>query len=251
MQSLSTWFNTFLGIESGMKTITVIGSGGKTSLIWHLASCLGSSTGESGEKTDLKKRKILVTTTTKMFMPDNNFIRSLHGVTFEGTFNKTSGKIESLPPGRLEDLIPDYDLVLIEGDGSRGLPLKAWEDKEPVVPSFTDLTIGMLPLWPMGKPVSEEIVHRLPLFCALTGARVGEPLQMEHILALIPGLFAKARGKKILFFNQIEDNASLELARQLTQSLPPTGLRMPPDFRAGLCKIIAGSVFSNYLEVLL
>jgi len=179
------------------------------------------------------------------------------GITLVGRFNETNGKLESLPLPDLERLIPACDLVLLEGDGSRGLPLKAWTPDEPVVPSFTDLTIGILPLWPLGRPARKSIIHRLPLFLALTGAEAGEPLKPEHILALVlgkgqnsgtaepggpslPGLFAKAKGKKLLFFNQIEDREALKQAEELTGLLPSA-------FRAGLSGIIAGSVKEDWL----
>jgi len=221
---------TTLFEKDDSRCITVIGSGGKTALIWHLASSLAPD------------RKILVTPTTKMFVPPS----PLPGVTLAGVFNGESGKLESLPPGQLEEMIHGYDFVLIEGDGSKGLPLKAWSEDEPVVPAFTDLTIGVLPLWPIGKPVSENLIHRLPLFLTLTGAVSGEPITSGHILRVItcgvaadeaspPGLFAKAKGKKLLFFSQAEDDAALKQARGMAAALPV-------EFRSGLSGIIAGSV---------
>ena len=233
------------------RCITVIGSGGKTTLIWHLASSLAPG------------RKILVTPTTKMFVPPpgeklyDNYcgqgslpVSPLPGVTLAGAFNGASGKLENLPPGQLEEMVHGYDFVLIEGDGSKGRPLKAWSDDEPVVPDFTDMTIGVLPLWPLGKPVSESLVHRMPLFLALTGAAIGEPITPGHILRVImgraageagnvgstqPGLFAKARGKKLLFFSQVEDDAAIKQARELAEALPE-------GFRCRLSGIVAGSV---------
>ena len=236
--------------------VTVIGSGGKTSLIWHLAKTLLISPGKVPERC----RRILVTPTAKMLAPpsgeklydryaDRNnyrgrdgtdfFYRGLknpvRGITLAGSFNKVNSKLETLPPEELEAIAPFYDLVLMEGDGSRGLPLKAWADYEPVVPDFTDVTIGMLATWPLGMPVSEKHIHRLPQFLALTGMAEGEKLKMEHMAKIITGLFAKACGKKILFFNQAESEDSLIIARELTE-------RLPEQFRSSLSGIIAGSV---------
>ena len=244
------------GGEGAPVVVTVIGSGGKTSLIWHLAASMAST----------PTRKILVTPTTKMLVPppeeklydrfcNTNLLcdtlpAALPGVTLAGRFNEATGKLESLPQAALAQLATNrsdaYDLVLVEGDGSRGLPLKAWADYEPVVPAFTTLTIGVIPVWPLGKPVSESLVHRLPLFLSLTGAAVGEPVRPEHIAALIsgsggdgaPGLFAKARGEKLLFLSQIEDDEALAQAREITRLLPDA-------FRNGLCGIIAGNVRQN------
>lgn len=205
--------------------ITFTGSGGKTSLIELLAKQLTHN-----------GRKTLVSPTTKMrpFPP-------IPGVTVAGRLNGESGKLEALPPEELEKIIGDYDLVLLEGDGSRSLPLKGWAPYEPVIPRFTTLTVGILPLWPLGKPLTAEIVHRLPLFCELAGARPGELLCITHLAALLGGgtgkrnLFSDAPGDKALFFNQIEDETARARGHELAALLES-------GFRDGLCAIIAGSV---------
>lgn len=245
MGSLVEWFRRRL--LDGGNTVTVIGSGGKTSLIWRMAAGLSGAAGPF--------RRILVTPTTKMFVPEGKPYdrycggvppEPVPGVTLAGFFNEKSGKLESLPPEELERIRHGYDLVLIEGDGARGLPLKAWAEDEPVIPSFTNITVGILPLWPLGKPVTEKIIHRLPLFASLSGAEEGELLKPEHIRRVIsgwagnPGLFARARGSRILFFNQTEDSRALMQARELAEHLPP---RFPDA-------IIAGSVRDNLVTEL-
>ncbi|MDR2393287.1 MAG: putative selenium-dependent hydroxylase accessory protein YqeC [Treponema sp.] len=236
--------------------LTVIGSGGKTSLIWRLAQ-------------HQRHEKTLVTTTTRMFFPPKEAglydylldasglapesFRPQAGISLAGVRDGSSGKYGALPPSLLASLIPSFDLVLIEGDGSRMLPLKAWAPYEPVVPTATTLTIGILPLWPVGLPVSPDIIHRLPLFSTLSGAQPGEPLNLQHLVPVITGhlenkprgkgLFSEARGQKILFFNQIEDPRSGEQAQQLVSLLPPA-------FLAGLTGIIAGSVQQNRMVFL-
>ncbi|GHT52280.1 hydroxylase accessory protein YqeC [Spirochaetia bacterium] len=237
------------------KVLTLIGSGGKTSLIWHLAQHL-----RGRRKNDGTIRKILVTPTTKMLVPSAETglydhyrngvpVESESGITLAGIFNEDTDKLESLPPETLEQIVPYYDLVLIEGDGSRGLPLKAWAEHEPVVPPFTTMTVGILPIWPLGMPVSENIVHRLPLFSLLSGAQEGGIIKSEHLVRVITGtpnargLFAAARGRKILFLNQVEDDKTLHSAEELVSLLPE-------NFRSGLDGIIAGSVRMGTLSEL-
>ena len=262
METLSGWFEGFLfgGAEpgSGARVLTVTGTGGKTSLIWLLARGLAQC---QAARPDRVRRNILVTPATKMFIPAAGaqcFDRfcgetppaPIPGVTLAGTFNEKSGKLESLPPSGLEQAAPGYDLVLVEGDGSKGLPLKGWAEHEPVVPRCTTVTVGVIPLWPLEKPVSPETIHRLPLFCALSGAKPDEPIGAAHIAAVICGLrqdgsaaplkslFSAARGKKILFFNQIEDEAAMRYAKEVTALLPLA-------FCSGLEYIIAGSAREN------
>jgi probable selenium-dependent hydroxylase accessory protein YqeC len=171
------------------------------------------------------------------------------GITLAGTPAGTGSKLEALPPDVLAAAVREYDLVLIEGDGSRGLPLKAWAAHEPVVPPFTTATAGIMPLWPLGLPASDRIIHRLPLFTALGGAAEGEPLRPEHLARVITGtggagrgLFTEARGARILFFNQIDDG-DLRQAEGLAALLPPES---PPALRW----IIAGSVLRNRVSVI-
>jgi probable selenium-dependent hydroxylase accessory protein YqeC len=271
---------TLVRTPSESEVLTVIGSGGKTSLIWHLARHLRGwhKNIDGGRKNDGCSRKILVTPTTKMLVPpaaDKLYdsycngtpepVRgewiAASGITLAGIFNEETGKLESLPPETLERIIPAYDLVLIEGDGSRGLPLKGWAEHEPAVPPFTTITVGMLPLWPLGMKVSETIVHRLPLFSLLSGAKEGDIIKPEHLVRVITGavgtsrvvftdgelrsaegsspevkgLFAAARGRRVLFLNQVEDDRTIDQARELISLLPE-------GFRSGLGGIIAGSV---------
>jgi probable selenium-dependent hydroxylase accessory protein YqeC len=241
---------------------SVFGCGGKTSLVWALAASTAGS-------------KTLVTTTTNMQGPeqsgtlfdyffDEAASRDIHpskGVAFAGN-RKTSGtSISSFTLPALERIIPLFDNVFIEADGSRAKPLKAWADYEPVVTESTTVSVGILPLWPLGKAVSEEIVHRLPLFTVLTGAREGDAIACGHYVPLISGraadgldrgggfggaaypLFHAAKGLKILFFNQIEDEAGIEAARRITAMLPR-------GFRDRLSSVIAGSVRENRVILL-
>ncbi|MDR3335552.1 MAG: putative selenium-dependent hydroxylase accessory protein YqeC [Treponema sp.] len=236
-EALHTFFE-----HEGRPVITVIGSGGKTSLIWYLA-----------RKRD--RLCTLVTTTTKMGVPPPGAKRYDHFLKYEADASQvpapgvtlavdtSGGKLVALPPEALEAMVRQYDYVLIEGDGSRQLPLKAWAAYEPVVPDYTTLTVGILPLWPVGMAVSQTIIHRLPLFSALTGLGEGEVLSLGALVpvltggnsALGKGLFSAAQGKRVLFFNQTEDEKTLDQARELLSLLPRS-------FLETLSMVIAGSV---------
>jgi probable selenium-dependent hydroxylase accessory protein YqeC len=301
VESLSAWFESEIfgpagigaagGAEKGIepcvpaagpsagdfpRVISFVGSGGKTSLIWHLARRLSRGPGEAAEEGrhqgGAALRRILVTPGTKMRLPQADEVRvifsgefrrkrmrpaALPGITLAGSFNEKTGKVESLPPGELERIAAGYDLVLVEGDGARELPLKGWADYEPVVPACTALTLGILPLGALGMPADERVIFRLPEFCALSGASPGEILRAEHLAKVISGtpargalsgpesrgLFAAARGERILFFNQAENDAAFAEAGKIVSLLPAL-------FRRGLRRIIAGSVRQDKVMVL-
>jgi probable selenium-dependent hydroxylase accessory protein YqeC len=249
MESLSRWFDSYLFPPevplpggSGGPVCTVIGSGGKTSLIWLLAK-------------SQERRKVLVSPTTKMFPPPPELCKGLSGenprggISVAGVLNKKTGKLEALPPEELKKRIPFYGLTLLEGDGSRGLPLKGWAEHEPQVPPFSAVSIGVIPILPLGKKASGELIFRLPRFTRLSGAKEGDTLRPAHLAALISGspgargLFAAARGRKLLFINQVEDETRMEQARGLAALLPK-------DFLSSLDGVIAGSVWQDRVEIL-
>ncbi len=64
--------------------------------------------------------------------------------------------------------------VLVEADGSRGRPLKAPAEHEPVIPASTDVVVAVVGLSVIGQALSEEFVHRPARVAALTGCRLGD-----------------------------------------------------------------------------
>jgi molybdenum cofactor cytidylyltransferase len=63
--------------------------------------------------------------------------------------------------------VPGVDFVLIEGDGARGLPLKAPGEHEPVVPSATSVLVAVAGASAFGRPIAAGAVHRPERIAAL------------------------------------------------------------------------------------
>lgn len=204
-------------------SVAVIGSGGKTTLLWLLAH-------------HFRHERVLVSTTVKMWPPEpgqyDSFpdtetfakvVASQRGITFAGAPLPKLGKIGALPLEILEARLSHFDKTFIEADGSRGLPYKGWAEHEPVVPEWVDMTVAVLPVPRPDWRVSGDNIHRLPTFCAISGAKAGELLRPEHLAAVIAhpeGLLAKARGRIALFFNQAENEADRAMARHIAGLLP-------------------------------
>jgi probable selenium-dependent hydroxylase accessory protein YqeC len=227
--------------------VSILGSGGKTSLLWLLARKY------AGEKT-------LVSTTTKMefraslpydyvvtaeqdlskFQPDKP------GAYLIADFIQAGTKLSALPENLLAQLVPRFDQILLEADGSKQLPLKGWESFEPVVPPYTTVTVGILPISAVGKIASEECIHRLPIFSKLTGVQKGEPITLAHLaqaIAHTEGMMKKATGRKILLLNQADTPEDYINARELTAQLPKAFLNT-------LNCVIAGSIRNRQGEIL-
>lgn len=221
--------------------LALVGCSGKTSLMRRLSE-------------ENRASRVLIGTTTRIGMPQPREYDHIshdgipcagHGITFlHGGIE--NGKV--LPPdaGLLRQVHPDYDLTILECDGSKMLPLKGWAEHEPVVPDFITATVGICVLWPLGLPLSEQIAHRIKIFCEITGAVYGEAVEARHIAAMVShpdGLFKCSSGRRILFINQIESYGAKEKAQELVRLLPE-------KFVCGLSRIIAGSVNQNEFEIL-
>ena len=76
------------------------------------------------------------------------------------------------------------EYLLIEADGSRGLPVKAPAGHEPVLTAGTELVIAILGLTGIGRPIS-AVCHRPERVCALLGVSPDAAVTPERAAALI------------------------------------------------------------------
>lgn len=207
---------SLLGLKNG-GVAAVVGCGGKTSLIGVLAE-------ENAHK------RVLISTTTKIYPPEGvNCLPDLaaclthipqQGVQCMGILDEASGKLSGLPENALADIAKQYDLVLLEADGSRGLPMKGWRSGEPAVPPFCTHTIGVASIGALGLRVSERNVLREQLFRRLTGTGCGDTVSAETLERMIcggEGMFRNGVGELHIVVNQAEDEGSKQQSRDLLE----------------------------------
>lgn len=152
-------------LGAGRGVTSVIGSGGKTSLLAALARELSGT---------------VVLTTTTHILPfagvplvtsanADDVRAALAGsrVVCVGSQAEKNGKLVA-PELGIEQLASLADYVLVEADGAHRLPLKAHAPWEPVIPACSGRTILVLGASGLGRPV-REAVHRPERFCELTG----------------------------------------------------------------------------------
>lgn len=142
------------------RVIAVVGGGGKTSLIFRLME----------ELVSIGKTVIVTTTTHMAYEPERPFVENgdIDGVrkdlqryhyTVVAGLERSRGKIGCLSEEKLEELRGLADVLLIEADGAKRLPLKVPGEWEPVIPDFADCVIGVVGMDAIGKPIG-EICHR-------------------------------------------------------------------------------------------
>ena len=173
-----------LGVSAGVTS--VIGSGGKTSLLAALARELPGT---------------VVLTTTTHILPfegvplvtsaDPGAIAealAASRVVCVGSQVEKNGKLVT-PELGIDALASLADHVLVEADGARRLPLKAHAAWEPVIPACSGRTVLVFGASGLGRPV-RDVVHRPEIFCELAGCAPDD--------AATPKLVARAAGAEAL-----------------------------------------------------
>jgi probable selenium-dependent hydroxylase accessory protein YqeC len=240
--------NGFIGfLEEELQkyaVISIVGSGGKTSLMFMLAKELS------------KHKRVLITTTTKIYVPKQeeyrrmevgkieNFIfahRLENGVYVYGSSINDENKLIGVCEDELNLLKNCFDYIIIESDGSKQKPLKGWREDEPVIYSGTELTVGIIDIQILQQEVNSENIHRLPIFLKLTHAKEGEKIGFKHLIKVIThqeGIFKNSLGRKMLFINKVESFVAEDNANKLVQ-------RIKKDFKID-CVIIGSVKDGNY-----
>ena len=154
MSYVSSKFLSGLHIKPSHKRIAVVGSGGKTGLIWRLTEELVQA-----------GKKVAVTTTTHMamekerpFAPDGEGAEALilrHGYVLAASIDRQKEKLCALPYEKLRELSGICDVLLVEADGARKKPFKIPMEWEPVIPEFTDIVIAVSGLDSLGQTIKE------------------------------------------------------------------------------------------------
>ena len=194
-----------IGIAPGITAL--IGGGGKTSLLYRLAEDLKNS------------GTVLLCTTTRIFPPQHLPLytgaetkEKLLSHLKEGPLClgcvREDGKLGPalLSPWEMTQLA---DFVLVEADGSAGLPLKAHAAYEPVIPDGCGQVIALAGFTAFGKTV-KEAAHRPALYAQQMNVREDEIVTPE-----LAGRFLQAEGlaDKVIL-NQMDDLAGLPQARR-------------------------------------
>ncbi len=211
-----------------------VGGGGKTSLINRLAVELCQS------------NRVLRLTTTRIYPPsDGEILIDPTPDELEFVFERCSlvtagchaenGKLKA-PSFGAEKLAPIADYVLIEADGSRGLPLKAPNEFEPVFCGMEKLVIAVAGASGFGKTIIEA-AHRPELYSALVSKSADECIAPCDAAAVLMSRQGQRKGVQCRFvaaINQCDSAERIEAARKCATVLQCESvllsLKMRPDW---------------------
>lgn len=207
--------------------IALVGAGGKTTTMFILAEALRA-----------RGKKVLVTTTTAIYYPEDSqfdeifLVENLENSNFEkvttpcicilGKEVSEEGKLLGVSKSEIDKIFKEdiFDYILVEGDGSKKRAIKAPADHEPVIPSLTTKVIGVIGMDAYDKQINVDNVHRVSEFCEVTKSKIGDIIDLKVLENLIKhpqGLFKSTpiQAKKYLLLNKVNIKRNSECIKEI------------------------------------
>ena len=172
--------------------IAFTGAGGKTTALFQLAKILSkdspvvvtASSHLGAWQVPLADKHLIVESSTML----EDLESKLQGITLiTGAFDGERTKpLDEQTLDWLNIFCKNHSIpLLIEADGSRQKPLKAWADHEPPLPSFVEQVVQLVGLSGLGKPLTDDVVHRAEIFSKLSGLKIGETITPEALTRVL------------------------------------------------------------------
>lgn len=198
--------------------ISLVGGGGKSTLLEYLAECFA-----------VRGMRTAIMTTTRMACPKHisasiedcraRWARGEYAACGERTEN---GKFCAPGDELLCELLEETDALIIEADGAHMRACKAPAEHEPVILPETDIVIGVMGIEVLGGAVG-EVCHRPEHVCALLGCG------MEHLLtaADMAEIFVSEKGSRknvgardfYAVINKCDDEKRIEDGKKVIEEL--------------------------------
>ena len=244
-----------IGLE-GSGVVSIVGAGGKTSLMFGLAHELS----ESGQS-------VLTTTTTKIMLPNKAQSRHLiltgslpvftdnakkflkkdrHVSAASGLRPATKDKLSGFSAGFIDEIVQAglFQWIIVEADGADRKPLKVPAKHEPVIPGSSNWVIGVVGLKAIGKPLHPDWVFRHKAYASITGLSQGRPVTLDSVVQAVihpAGIFkgSPPQAHKILFLNETGNPDLSETGKSLIKKLRKSPLDQP------ISRVVMGSPLEN------
>jgi probable selenium-dependent hydroxylase accessory protein YqeC len=215
--------------------ISLVGAGGKTSLMFRLAREL-SRQGDA----------VLSTTTTKIYTPSRRqssvvmisesasdlvieagkILRQKPHISAGSRRIAFQNKLKGFTTETIDQIWQSgvFRWIVVEADGAAGKSLKAPAEHEPVIPQCTRWVIGIVGLNAVGKPLTEKWAFRPQLVSKITGLAQGASINeaaIAEVLTNANGIMKgfPAQAKRYAFLNQAESKKRLEAGRRIAEKI--------------------------------
>ncbi len=222
-----------LGLKA-RELISLVGAGGKTTLMFRLAGDLSS-----------QGKKVVTTTTTKILepSPEESPFLVVHGD--EATLKQSvisrldeyrhmtivserlgEGKLKGISTSLIDELwgLDEVDYLIVEADGASRRPIKAPREKEPVIPSATTLVVAILGVDGEGKELNATNAFQPERISRITGIPMGEKVTDEAMAVLMTdpeGVFkgAPPAARVVVFLNKVDLRDGLAKGRGIGRKI--------------------------------
>lgn len=224
-----------LGLKE-KELISLVGAGGKTTLMYTLANGLLAS-----------RKTIITTTTTKIYPPepDQSPFLLLGGVeifpylepslTRYGhlTWAAGRGAENKLIGVKCSDLSALWtsnrsDFLIVEADGAAQKPIKAPNGREPVVPKETTLFISVIGLSALTRPLNKDQAFRPEIISRLTGMPLDSSITVDGLARLLVHPQGGLKGwdpsmRAVIMLNQVDREPEPGMGYWLAEKIKELG----------------------------
>lgn len=200
------------GLESA-RAVAIIGGGGKSSLMAAL-----------GEEFSRRGETVIMTTTTHIRPPKENGYMGDDAAVLSDLLTTHRLLTVGMPaeghkfgPSPLLAQLPTLaDRVIIEADGTKGLPMKVPNEREPVIPDWADTVIAVAGLSALGRPLG-AVCHRPELALQRFGFLPERTVTPEMMAELLCSPLAQRKNvgsrKYAVLLNQADTAAASQIGR--------------------------------------
>jgi molybdenum cofactor cytidylyltransferase len=216
------------------EVVALVGAGGKTSALCSL----GAELTAGGDR-------VITTTTTAMLLRElavagrvlmcadgsgsppglKRVLLDRRQVAVAHSYGE-GGKVVGLSPATVDRLWAQRsaDYLIVEADGSRGLPFKAFGPHEPQVPAVATTIVDVAGLDVLGAPLTEERVHRAALLASILEIPLGSEVTTRVVAAGLRAQVVRLRRahagcRLVVLLNKADtpdsQAAGLDIARDL------------------------------------
>lgn len=217
--------------------IAFVGAGGKTTALFQLARALidekaittviVTATSHLGAW-QIKMADMHIVAESPASLEENKHrLQGIILITGEVDGDRTK-PLNDQPLNWIRQYCDDHSIpLLIEADGSRQKPLKAWSAHEPPIPSFVDQVVQVVGLAGLQQSLNDDHVHRPELFSALSGLNISERVTTDALIRVLKhtegGLKnIPAHARRTVLLNQADTPELQAAAQGLVQPLIST-----------------------------
>lgn len=190
--------------------VSIVGSGGKTTTMYHLAR-------------ELINNKVLISTSTKIVVDNQEDFITINNISeltkmeikpkVYLTGNTISNKkFTGITNEQLDEIKNKFDYILIEADGSKNLPLKGWRENEPVILNKSNKILGVIPVDIINLELNKIEIFERDLFNDIVGKEktIFDIDCIYKILTSDKGIFKGFEGEKFLLLNKCDNKGLLK-----------------------------------------